>query len=82
MIAIRVLPLLVCAALLAGCGGSGGDAGASSASPAPKPRALTVAGRRRVDARLDEWTLRTNALREPTHVRVLVPAGYRASAAP
>jgi S-formylglutathione hydrolase FrmB len=80
MIAIRLLPLLVCAALLAGCGGSGGDAGASSASPAPKPRALTVAGRRRVDARMDEWTLRTKALREPTHVRVLVPAGYRADA--
>ena len=35
--------------------------------------------RQRLDARLEEWTLRTPALDGSTGVRVLLPAGYRAA---
>jgi S-formylglutathione hydrolase FrmB len=66
------LALLACAALAAGCGGPshrGHDA-------APKA-GISVVRRQRLDARLEEWTLRTPALRGPTGVRVLLPAGYR-----
>jgi diacylglycerol O-acyltransferase / trehalose O-mycolyltransferase len=79
MLAVRVLPLLVCAVLVVGCGGDDGD-GQTAAAPKRDTRAITVVQRRRVDARLDEWTLRTKALRDPTHVRVLLPAGYRSGA--
>jgi hypothetical protein len=79
MLAVRVLPLLVCAVLVVGCGGDDGD-GRTAAAPKRDTRAIAVVQRRRVDARLDEWTLRTKALRDPTHVRVLLPAGYRSGA--
>ena len=64
---------------MVGCGGGDGD-GRTAAAPKRDTRAITVVHRRRVDARLDEWTLRTKALRDPTHVRVLLPAGYRSGA--
>jgi diacylglycerol O-acyltransferase/trehalose O-mycolyltransferase len=78
------LALVAAAALAAGCGGSGGGPAASSsasgskaASSAPAgARAITVVGRQRLGARVEDWALRTPALREPTHVRVLLPAGY------
>jgi S-formylglutathione hydrolase FrmB len=75
-------------AILAGCGGTHGHGGPTAASRTPGDRgassapapvsAITVVRRHRLDARLEEWTLRTPALREPTGVRVLLPAGYRA----
>src|SRR5215204_4351048 len=79
MIAARVLPLLACAALTAGCGGASGGGGANGVSPKREAQPVTVVRRQRVDARLDEWSLRTRALRAPTRVRVLLPAGYRAA---
>ena len=45
-------------------------------------RAIAVVGRQRLGARLEEWTLQTPALRDPTRVRVLLPAGYGSDAAP
>jgi S-formylglutathione hydrolase FrmB len=82
------LALLAGAAIAAGCGGTQGRGGPSAASPAPAERgsssasaavgAITVVRRQGLDGRLEEWTLRTPALREPTGVRVLLPAGYRA----
>jgi S-formylglutathione hydrolase FrmB len=76
------LALIVAAAIAAGCGG---DAGPTTSTTPPRSaqaptgaRAITVVRRQRLDARLEEWTLRTPALRDQTHVRVLLPAGYRA----
>jgi len=81
----RAIALLAVAALVAGCGGG---TGASTGAPAATHRtsttadaaggaaAITIAGRRRLDARLEEWTLRTPALAGATRVRVLLPAGY------
>jgi S-formylglutathione hydrolase FrmB len=43
------------------------------------PGGVEVVGRRRLDARLLELTLRTRALAEPTRVRVLLPRGYARS---
>jgi S-formylglutathione hydrolase FrmB len=73
-------------ALAAGCGGSSPQPAQSpdaSAPPAARgagatPGRIAVVGRRRLGARLEEWTLRTPSLRTATRVRVLVPAGYRA----
>jgi diacylglycerol O-acyltransferase / trehalose O-mycolyltransferase len=50
-----------------------GRTGAGAGSGA---RAISVIRHRRLDARLEEWTLRTPALAGPTRVRVLLPAGY------
>jgi diacylglycerol O-acyltransferase / trehalose O-mycolyltransferase len=68
------------AAVLAACGGGAGKRGPSSSTPPQRESggpAIRVVAHRRVDARLDEWRLRTPALAGPTGVRVLVPAGYR-----
>ena len=72
----------------AGCGGADGAGTvrapgptATAARPATGAGAIAVAGRRRLGPRLDEWTLRTRALPAETHVRVLLPAGYRRDAA-
>jgi S-formylglutathione hydrolase FrmB len=46
---------------------------AGRAAAAPDPQ---LAGTKRIDARLTELTLRTPELSSPTHVRVLLPAGY------
>jgi diacylglycerol O-acyltransferase / trehalose O-mycolyltransferase len=79
------LALAVVAALATGCGGGGGGgstpsspgAAGKAASGAPAgARAISVVGRQRLGARVEDWTLRTPALREPTRVRVLLPAGY------
>jgi diacylglycerol O-acyltransferase / trehalose O-mycolyltransferase len=82
------LAFLACTAMVAGCGGSGGHGGSTGPSttaggqPAERApagaRAITVAGRQRLSARLEDWTLRTPALSEPTRVRVLLPTGYGA----
>jgi diacylglycerol O-acyltransferase / trehalose O-mycolyltransferase len=40
-----------------------------------RPEALKLVGRRQLDARLVELTLRTGALSRPTPVRVLLPRG-------
>jgi S-formylglutathione hydrolase FrmB len=83
----KALALLVIAAIAGGCGGtrsssrtaSSPTAGAPAASSTANAGAITVVRRQRLDARLDEWTLRTPALSGPTHVRVLLPTGYRAA---
>jgi S-formylglutathione hydrolase FrmB len=67
-----------------GASSSGAAATATRASttarahggPDSGARAISVVRHRRLDARLDEWTLRTPALAGPTRVRVLLPAGY------
>jgi diacylglycerol O-acyltransferase/trehalose O-mycolyltransferase len=81
------LALAAAAAIAAGCGGAAHDhAGATTAGTqraASTPvgaRAITVVGRQRLGARLEEWTLRTAALSDPTRVRVLLPAGYASDA--
>jgi diacylglycerol O-acyltransferase/trehalose O-mycolyltransferase len=81
------LALAAVAALAAGCGGATHDhaaattAGTQRAASAPAgARAITVVGRQRLGARLEEWTLRTAALSDPTRVRVLLPAGYASHA--
>jgi S-formylglutathione hydrolase FrmB len=75
------LALLAGGALAAGCGGDGGDGTTTDRPAATAPRgpaaAIRAVDRRRLDARLEEWTLRTPALARPTRVRVLLPAGYR-----
>jgi diacylglycerol O-acyltransferase/trehalose O-mycolyltransferase len=80
------LALLAAAAIAAGCGGKGADTRAAASSPAggqrsslAGARAITVVGRQRHGARLEDWTLRTPALSDPTRVRVLLPAGYRSA---
>ncbi len=47
---------------------------AGPAAAAPDPQVL---GAKRLSPRLEELTLRTPQLSAPTHVRVLLPAGYR-----
>jgi S-formylglutathione hydrolase FrmB len=79
-----LLLIIACIAMLAGCGGSGGHGGATGRSPTAATAAgagagaITVVGRERRGARVEDWTLRTPALADPTPVRVLLPAGYRA----
>ena len=79
------LALVAAAAIAAGCGGTAKDhagataAGTRRASSTPAgARAITVVGRQRVGARMEDWTLRTPALSDPTRVRVLLPTGYAA----
>jgi S-formylglutathione hydrolase FrmB len=81
------LALVAVAAIAAGCGGAAKDhagvttAGAQRAADPPAgARAITVVGRQRLGGRLEEWTLKTPALADPTRVRVLLPAGYGADA--
>ena len=75
-----IVALVAAAALAAGCGGSSATSSTAGSKAAPRApvgaRAITVVGRRRLGARVEDWTLRTPALREPTRVRVLLPAGY------
>jgi diacylglycerol O-acyltransferase / trehalose O-mycolyltransferase len=80
------LAILAGGAIAAGCGGAAGTgrtasgAGTTTAaakSPSTGAKAITVVRRTRLDPRLEEWTLRTPALADPTRVRVLLPAGYR-----
>jgi S-formylglutathione hydrolase FrmB len=79
--------LLVLAGLAGGCGGHGGGAPTASSPAAGGPAAsrtanagaINVVRHQRLDARLEQWTLRTPALSDPTHVRVLLPTGYRAA---
>jgi len=87
------LALLAGSLLAAGCGGGGdatssattatgagstAAAGQETGAAAPAgAKAITVVRRRRIGARTEEWTLRTPALDDPTHVRVLLPRGYR-----
>ena len=52
----------------------------ATASTPTGARAITVVRRQRLGPRLEEWTLRTPALSDPTRVRVLLPAGYRTDA--
>ena len=79
---LSALALLAGGALAAGCGGTAGGGAADSPTAAKSSstlagaRAITVVARQRPSARLEEWTLRTPALREPTRVRVLLPVGY------
>jgi diacylglycerol O-acyltransferase/trehalose O-mycolyltransferase len=77
------LALAAVAAIAAGCGGAAKDhAGATTAgavraaNPPAGARAIAVVSRQRLGARLEDWTLQTPALRDPTRVRVLLPAGY------
>jgi diacylglycerol O-acyltransferase/trehalose O-mycolyltransferase len=81
------LALVAAAAIAAGCGGTAEDhagpttAGTPRASSTPAgARAITVVGRQRLGARLEDWILRTPALGDPTRVRVLLPTGYAADA--
>jgi S-formylglutathione hydrolase FrmB len=72
---------LCCAGVAAGCGGGGSDERATGTTAAPRAKQSTgiaVVSRRRVDARLTEYTLKTTTLDEETGVRVLLPAGYAA----
>jgi S-formylglutathione hydrolase FrmB len=81
------LALVATAAIAAGCGGTAKDhagattAGTPRASSLPAgARAIAVVSRQRRGARLEDWTLQTPALRDPTRVRVLLPTGYAADA--
>jgi S-formylglutathione hydrolase FrmB len=81
------LALVAGAVIAAGCGGAAKDHAGATATGAHRAsstlagaRAITVASRQRLGARLEEWTLQTPALRDPTRVRVLLPAGYGANA--
>ena len=94
MIAARArrsaIALVAVGVLAAGCGGTKGHGGATTSSPtsatqgassAPTgARAIAVVSRQRLGARLEDWTLQTPALRDPTRVRVLLPAGYGSDA--
>src|SRR4051812_50124577 len=78
------LALLAAAAIAAGCGGTAKDGGGATtagtrrASSMPAgARALAVFSPQRRGARLEDWTLQTPALRDPTRVRVPLPARYR-----
>ena len=91
------LALVAGGLLAGGCGGGGGDtqsavtapgvtstaaAGQETGAAAPAgAKAITVVRRQRIGARMEEWTLRTPALDDPTHVRVLLPRGYRSDTA-
>src|SRR4051812_50220215 len=77
------LALLAAAAIAAGCGGTAKDGGGATtagtrrASSMPAgARAIAVFSRQRRGARLEDWTLQTPALRDPTRGRGLLPAGY------
>jgi diacylglycerol O-acyltransferase / trehalose O-mycolyltransferase len=82
------LALLACTAMVGGCGGSANHGGSTGQSPASRgrpaastpagARAITVVDRQRLGARVEDWTLRTPALSDPTRLRVLLPKGYRA----
>jgi S-formylglutathione hydrolase FrmB len=81
------LALVAAAAIAAGCGGAakehaGGTTAATgrASSTLAGARAITVVGRQRHSARIEDWTLRTPALSGPTRVRVLLPTGYAAAA--
>jgi diacylglycerol O-acyltransferase/trehalose O-mycolyltransferase len=77
----RALAVALCAGVVAGCGGGGPGAptaGTTAARRARPSAGVTVVSRRRLDARLTEYALRTPALAAPTGVRVLLPAGYAA----
>ena len=83
----RALALVAAAAIAAGCGGTPKDhpgastAGTPRASSTPAgARAIAVVSRQRRGARVEDWTLQTPALLDPTRVRVLLPAGYAADA--
>jgi hypothetical protein len=67
-----VLALVAAGALAAGCGASGRTA---TSIPPAGAHAITVVARHHLDARTEDWTLRTPALGAPTHVRVLLRAG-------
>jgi S-formylglutathione hydrolase FrmB len=75
-----VLAVVASCAIVAGCGGAGHAAAPTRerARPETAAGAITVVRRQRIDARLQEWTLRTTALDGPTRVRILLPAGYDA----
>jgi S-formylglutathione hydrolase FrmB len=53
--------------------------GIARASPLTGAGALTLTGTQKLDARLSDLTFTTAALSVPTHVRVLIPAGYATS---
>jgi S-formylglutathione hydrolase FrmB len=74
---MRMALVAWCAAVAAATAGCGGTERGTSSTLATS-RAITVVGHQRLDERLEEWTLRTPALADPTRVRVLLPAGYRA----
>ena len=83
MVRGSALALVAVAAIAAGCGGAAKDhsgartAGTQRASSTPAgASAITVVSRQRRGARLEDWTLRTPALSDPTGVRVLLPTGY------
>jgi diacylglycerol O-acyltransferase / trehalose O-mycolyltransferase len=69
----RALAVALCAGVAAGCGG-----GAAGEPAAKRSTGIAVLAKRRIDARLTEYTLRTTALHEATGVRVLLPAAYAA----
>jgi S-formylglutathione hydrolase FrmB len=81
------IALLASGALLAGCGGSGGHRATTASSDPAKQllaakagaAAITVAGQTRLDARTQDWTLRTPALDGETQLRILLPRGYDAA---
>jgi diacylglycerol O-acyltransferase / trehalose O-mycolyltransferase len=62
----------------ANAGARSGTTAGPGAGTRPGAAAITVVGRERRDARLEDWTLRTPALDGVTRVRILLPAGYRA----
>jgi diacylglycerol O-acyltransferase/trehalose O-mycolyltransferase len=74
----RALAGLLCACVAAGCGGGGSDRAGGGAPKPKRDTGIAVVGERSLDARLQEWTLRTSALDGPTRVRILLPAGYAA----
>ena len=87
-LARAVAVVAVGAAVVAACGGGGGASSSAPATTATRTSttaradagggagAISIVRRKRLDARLEEWTLRTPALARPTRVRVLLPAGY------
>lgn len=54
------------------------NVGPAPARPSATPSPLTLVSRQTLDPRLRELTFTTPALAAPTHVRVLLPADYRA----
>src|SRR4051794_20976867 len=77
------LALVAAAAMAAGCAGTAADHTGTTtsgtrraASPPAGARGLTLVGRERRGARIEDWTLGTPALSDPARVRVLLPAGY------
>jgi diacylglycerol O-acyltransferase/trehalose O-mycolyltransferase len=77
----RAIAALASCAVGAGCGGAGSGTRAGTAvGTRAGAAAITVVRRERLDARLQEWTLRTPALDSVTRVRILLPVGYSADA--